>query len=71
MDIGNYKAVQYQEVCAQRICLRRARSSAWIERLPSIPSEESRKSRDRSPPGPLELVKLKPLDALAVYYKQF
>ena len=29
----------------------RARSSAWIERLPSK-LEESRKSWDRSPPGP-------------------
>ena len=29
----------------------RARSSAWIERLPSK-FEESRKSWDRSPPGP-------------------
>jgi hypothetical protein len=71
MDIGNYKAVQHHEVCAKRIRLRRARSSAWIERLPSIPSEDSRKSRDRSPPGPLELVILKILDALTMYYKQF
>lgn len=29
-----------------------ARSSAWIERLPSKFNKESRKSRDRSPPGP-------------------
>jgi hypothetical protein len=34
----------------------RARSSAWIERLPSKPSEGSRKSRDRSPPGPPYLI---------------
>jgi hypothetical protein len=64
MDLGNYKAEEYHPVYTQSIRLLWARSSAWIERLPSIPSEESRKSRDRSPPGPLELVILQPLGCL-------
>ena len=51
--INHVKAQQFYKVILSRGL--GVRSSAWIERLPSIFKGDSRKSRDRSPPGPLTI----------------